>query len=247
MEDSRNQAQTKKKNVWSKIYERRQRASLSDARVEADAVRTAIARISDSVDDNSPPALQSYAAGRLFEISNELPAAETAYRRVLAADPEMNDARVRLLIVLGKQGRIEDGIKIGHELLLKMPGAVFKSLVYEGPLSLCTLVGDLYRLAGNYAIATTMYREGAKLEGGAPYAVNQAVMTMVLQGQGAEAVQFVDAHSDTWKSELISSIVRLAQQSDQHLAIVREVAARANIAGMESMSLRAMYAVDPAP
>jgi hypothetical protein len=220
---------------WTAIYTRRQRASLPDAREETEATRSAIERINKSVDDKSPESHQSLAAGKLFEIANELPSAETAYRRALSAEPKLHEAAARLMVVLGNQRRFDEATKIGHELLLAVPDAVFKSLVYEGPLSLCTLLGDLYRLSGRPSIAASMYREGARLEHGTPYAVNQAVITMAQDGRAKEAVQFAAGYSQSWKSEVLQGIIRLGNETNDLLPIIREVALRANVGRMEAM------------
>ena len=230
-------AKSQKRGAWDSIYVGRQRASLSDARDEAAAVTAAIERISKGADDRSPKSEQDLAAGKLFEIANELRSAETAYRRAVAVDPELQEAQARLLVVLGKQRRLEEATRIGHELLLRNPNAVFKSLVYEGPLSLCTLLGDLYRLSGKPSVAASMYREGARLEGGAPYAVNQAILSLTQDGQGREAARFAGEHAGTWQSELLASLVRLSQQGDNRLPAIREAAFLASAAaGMEALS-----------
>lgn len=222
------------------VYERRRRASLEDALLEAEAVVAAIKRISASVDDGAENARKNLAAGNLFEIANELGSAETTYRRALAADPASHDAAVRLIIVLAKQRRFDEAIRLGHDLFAKAPTVVFKSLVNQGPLSLCTVLGDVYRLSGDFAVAASFYREAAKLEGATPYAVNQAVLTMALAGEGNNIAHFTAKYPNTYIGERIASVARLAHESDARLAVIKQVAARANVGAMEAMWVNPM-------
>src|SRR5262249_34326040 len=134
-----------------------------------------------------------------------------------------------------KQGHHEEAIQLGNDLFLKDPTKVFKSLVYEGPLSLCSILGDAYRLSGDFAAAAGCYREAAKLEGGTPYAVTQSVVTMALSGQGEGIPDFAASHAEVNLSERVESIVRLSREDDHRLAMIRQIAARANIAAMEAM------------
>lgn len=221
---------------WHDIYSRRDRSSLEDARAEAEAVKVAIDRISSQVMGNTPDCQQHLAAGKLFEISNELRAAESAYRKAISADPTLTEASARLLAVLGKQRRIEEALEVGHELLLCKPDAVFKSLVYEGPLSVLTLVADLYRLSGKTAVAARMYLEAVELEGGSPYAVNHAMHALLSEGQVDQAAKLADEHPTTWISAFLTSAIKLAQKNDSRLPVIQEVALRASAAGMEAMA-----------
>jgi len=219
---------------WQAIYSRLERASLADARAEAEAVKMAIERISLQVTDESPECEQHLAAGKLFEISNELRAAESAYRKAIFGEPTLIEASARLVAVLGKQGRIDEALEVGHDLLLRTPDAVIKSLVYEGPLSVVSLVADLYRISGKNAIAAGLYREAVTLEGGSPHAVNHAISAMLREGRNDEAVALAGHYPTTWKSEFHTSALNLAQKSDPRLPLIREVAMRAAVAGMES-------------
>lgn len=225
---------------FESVYERRRRASLDDARLEAAAIAGAIKRISESVNQESSAARQSLAAGKLFEIANELGSAETAYRRSLAADGESHEAAARLVIVLAKQRRFDEALRLGNDLFVKAPTAVFGSLVYEGPLSLCTVLGDIHRLSGDFAVAASFFREAAKLEDGAPYAVNQAIVSMTLAGDAQDAVQFAAKHPNTHTSERVASVLRLAKELDPRHAIVKQVASRANLGAMEAMWVNPM-------
>lgn len=221
---------------WKAIYSGRDRASLEDARAEAEAVKKAIERISSQVVGDTPGCQQQLAAGKLFEISNEFRAAETAYRKATSADPTLTEASARLVAVLGKQRRIEEALEVGHELLMRKPHAVIKSLVYEGPLSVLTLVADLYRMSGKTAVAARMYVEAAKLEGGSPYSVNHAMHAMLTQGQVDEAAKFAGEHPTTWFSDFLVSAIKLTQKNDPRLPVIQEVALRAAAAGMEAMA-----------
>ena len=227
------QTQQSSQPDFNSIYARRRRASLDDARFEAEAIVEAIKRIGSSVDEKSSGANQNFAAGQLYEIANELPSAEAAYRRALAADPEFYDAIVRLVIVLTKQRRFDEAIEIGNDMFLKEPTGVYKSLVYQGVCSLCTIMGDAYRLAGDFAVAAGFYREAAKLKGGPPYSVSQAVVTMALSGDEKNIPGFAGRYPGANLSERVSSIVRLSAQTEGHFPIIRQVAARANIAASE--------------
>ncbi|MEU3563660.1 hypothetical protein [Kitasatospora sp. NPDC006786] len=220
---------------FNSLYDRRRRASLDDARQEAEAITKAISRISAAADTPSSPGSQNLAAGKLFEIASELSSSETAYRRALSEDPDLDEAAVRLVIVLTKLRRFGEALELGNRLLMKSPAVVFRSLVYEGPLSLCTVLGDAYRLSDNYTAAAGLYREAAKLEGGTPYSVSQAVVTMALSGQGREIAQFANDHSNASLGERIQSVIRLSQETDGRFAIIQEVAAQANVAASESM------------
>jgi tetratricopeptide (TPR) repeat protein len=218
---------------FESVYEQRKRASLEDARLEAEAVVAAIKRISDGA--GSFPASQNLAAGKLYEIANEFGSAETAYRRALAADLGAHEAAARLVIVLAKQRRLDEAIRVGNDLFAKVPTAVFKSLVHQGPLSLCTVLGDVHRLTGDFVTAAGLYREGAKLEGNTPYAFHQAVVTMALAGESKDIASFAAKHSSGYVSERVASVVRLSQETDSRLAVIKQVAARANVGAMEAM------------
>ncbi|WP_162795512.1 tetratricopeptide repeat protein [Nonomuraea lactucae] len=226
---------TETQRNFNSLYDRRRRASLDDARQEAEAVVKAVSRISAYADEHSSPGAESLAAGKLFEIAGEPSSAETAYRRALAEDPDLDEAAARLVVVLTKLRRFDEALEIGGTLLLKSPTAVFSSLVYEGPLSACTVLGDVYRLSGNHTVAAGLYREAARLEGSTPYSVSQAVVTMALAGQGRAIAQFADEHSGASVGERIRSLIRLSRETDERFAIIQEVAARANIAAGESM------------
>jgi tetratricopeptide (TPR) repeat protein len=223
------------KQDFAKVYAGRRAATLEDARHESDAVIKAIQRISKSVDAKASVANRDLAAGKLYEIANELASAEVAYRRSLAADPNLHEAAARLSVILSKQHRYEEAIQIGHDLFLKEPTAIFKSLVYQGPLSLCTVLGDAYRLSGNYTVAAGFYREAAMLENNTPYSVSQAVLTMALSGEGNKIAEFASKHAAAGISERISSIVRLSQETDHRQAMIKQVASTANLKMAEAM------------
>jgi tetratricopeptide (TPR) repeat protein len=229
---------------FSSIYACRERASLDDARREADAVRSAIDRISSGMDASSSEADQDLAAGKLFEIANELVSAETAYRRA-ARSSGMEEARARLVVVLLKQRRFEEAIELGSDLFAKDPKAMFESLVYQGPLSICTIMGDAYRLSGNHTLAAGLYREAVRLEANSPYAATQAVVSMALAGE-IHHIQEFSRSAPVVISERIQSLLRLTKETNPLHPIIQQVARRGNVAAAESMGFPPMWSVDPA-
>jgi tetratricopeptide (TPR) repeat protein len=175
------------------------------------------------------------AAGKLYEIANELPSAEIAYRRAVSEDSNLHEAAARLVVVLIKQGQFQEAIEIGNDLFRKAPTAVFKSLVYEGPLSLCTILGDAYRISGNLTVASGFYREAAKLEQGTPYAVSQAVLTMAWSGDAKGIAQLAEEYPRANVSERIAAIMRLSRETDERLAIVTHVPPLGGVHTVEAM------------
>lgn len=208
---------------FAATYERRQRASFNDALKEAEAVIAAITRIHDSVRVGSGSAGEHLAAGKLFEISNEISSAEKAYRRSLAIDPESLETHIRLIVVLLKQRRYAEAIDVGNELFLKAPDSIVESLVYRGPLSLCTVLGDAHRLSGDFVTASIFYREAARIEKGAPYSVNQAVICMAAAGEADQVDEFIGKYS-TFVGDRVAAVTRLAKEEDPRLATVKQLA-----------------------
>jgi tetratricopeptide (TPR) repeat protein len=234
-----------KENSFSSIYSRRERASLDDARSEAEAVLMAIDRISKGVDESSSDAERDLAAGKLFEIANEIVPAETAYRRAAQRSTGMEEARARLVVVLLKQRRFDEAIELGTDLFSKDPAAVFKSLVYQGPLSMCTIMGDAYRLSGNHTVAAGFYREAVRTEVNSPYAATRAVISMALSGQSHEIEAF-SRSAPVVMGERMQSLIRLSREANRHRPIIEQVARRGDVAGAESMGFAPLWAVDPA-
>lgn len=219
------------------VYDRRRRASLDDARHESEMLVAAVKRISDSAGKSADTASQCLAAGKLFEIAGELIPAEANYRRAFAAKPELIEAGARLAVTLVKQRRFDEAIQLGSELLLKTPDAVIESLIYQGPLSLCTIVADGYRLSGDFAAAAALYREAARLEGGTPLAVGQAAVSMALAGEVGAIDAFVAKHPRNAIGERFTSALRVGHEADALRATIKQVARRANVAAAESMAL----------
>ncbi len=224
--------QAMKHEQFSAIYDRRERASFEDATAEADTLVKAVERIRSSAKGGG--SAEDLAAGKLFEIAGEFASAEIAYRRA-AADPAAIEAAVRHVVVLIKQKRYPEAIDAANALFLKAPDTVVKSLIYEGPLALSAVLGDAHRLSGDVATAAGFYREAARLDGGTPYAVGQAAITLAASGETAELSTFVGKHSGAAIGR-VQVIARLGGESDARLALVKQLARRlASVGAAEAM------------
>lgn len=207
----------------------------TDAQDSAKALIKAVKRLTaELTSGNSTPADIHYASGQLFELENEMPKAEAAYRAAFAHDPNLLATAARLAVVLMNQAKVQEAIVVASGAVARDPDHVIRSLVRQRPLALCSVLGDAYRLAGDLEAASTMYRRAASVEKGGSYGALQAVLIYAAKGDTRSAADMIGKVSSDDLGRL-GAIPRLLAEDKPGLPFVREVSRSVQVAAAEQM------------
>ncbi|NHR06960.1 hypothetical protein HA052_17365 [Chromobacterium haemolyticum] len=169
------------------------------------------------------------ASGKIREIAQTYRLARECYCSAIQVNGKNIEARVRFVITYLKDADVRKGLPLAIQLAEKYPSFIFNDITGH-PVSVQTVLGDAYRVAGDMVQARQAYEAALKLQSTDTHSAVYLAQILASDGLLEEAADIASRSLDGTASEPFKATLRLLANDPNRLpAIAGIIEAQAGI------------------